>query len=299
MIALKAYFQRNYFGILLLLPAVFFIVVVYVYPIINSLQLSFYDFSPLKPHQGRRWVGFDNFIDIFTTKSYWAALWLTFKFLLITITTQMVVGISIAVMLNSDYVRSTYGVTLIRSIIIMPLMASPIVVGLIWGFLLDTDLGFVNQVLEVVGLGPVNWLNTPTLALISISIASIWQWTPLVVLLTLAGLEALPKDPFDAARVDGASESQLFWQLMLPMLKPVILVTLLTNTIDAYRVFGLILVMTGGGPGVATNVVSMEVYRTGFKFWRMGDASAQSFLTFLVIFAVALIYMRALRTKQH
>lgn len=299
MIALKAYFQRNYFGILLLLPAVFFIVVVYVYPIINSLQLSFYDFSPLKPHQGRRWVGFDNFIDIFTTKSYWAALWLTFKFLLITITTQMVVGISIAVMLNSDYVRSTYGVTLIRSIIIMPLMASPIVVGLIWGFLLDTDLGFVNQVLEVVGLGPVNWLNTPTLALIFISIASIWQWTPLVVLLTLAGLEALPKDPFDAARVDGASESQLFWQLMLPMLKPVILVTLLTNTIDAYRVFGLILVMTGGGPGVATNVVSMEVYRTGFKFWRMGDASAQSFLTFLVIFAVALIYMRALRTKQH
>ncbi len=297
MSAIKKYLKNNYFGVILLAPAIFFIGVVYIYPIINSLHLSFYDFNPLKPYQGRRWVGFGNFIDIFSDGSYWQALWITFKFLLITITTQMVVGISIAVMLHSDYVRSIYGVTLIRSIIIMPLMASPIVVGLIWGYLFDTDLGFINQFLEMFGIGPVNWLNDPGLALLSISIASIWQWTPLVVLLTLAGLEALPKGPFDAARVDGATETQLFWGLTLPMLKPVILVTLLTNTIDAYRVFGLILVMTGGGPGIATNVVSMEVYRTGFKFWRMGDASAQSFLTFLVIFVVALIYMRVLRTK--
>lgn len=294
---MKTYFQKNYFGILLLAPALFFIIIVYVYPIVNSVELSLYDFNPLKPYQGKRWVGFGNFADIFSDASYWQALWVTFKFLLITITTQMIVGISVAVMLNSEYVRSVYGVTLVRSIIIMPLMASPIVVGLIWRYLFDTDLGFINQFLDLLGLGAVNWLNTPTLALISISIASIWQWTPLVVLLTLAGLEALPKDPFDAARVDGASEAQLFWGLTLPMMKPVILVTLLTNTIDAYRVFGLILVMTGGGPGTATNVVSMEVYRTGFKFWRMGDASAQSFLTFLVIFVVALIYMRALRKK--
>lgn len=295
--AVKSYFQRNYFGVFMLLPAVFFIGVVYIYPIISSLELSLYEFNPLKPYKGKPFVGLENYYDIFTDSSYWEALWVTFKFLVITISTQMVMGIAIAVMLNSDYVRSVYGVTLVRSIIIMPLMASPIVVGLIWGYLLDTDLGFINQFLGVLGLPVVNWLNDPTLAVVSISIASIWQWTPLVVLLILAGLESLPKDPFDAARVDGATEQQLFWGLTIPLLKPVILVTLLTNTIDAYRVFGLILVMTGGGPGTSTNVVSMEVYRTGFKFWRMGDASAQSFLTFLVILVVALVYMRLLRTR--
>jgi multiple sugar transport system permease protein len=293
----KSYFQKNYFGIFMLLPAVFFIGVVYIYPIISSLELSLYEFNPLKPYEGKPFVGLENYYDIFSDSSYWEALWVTFKFLAITITIQMVAGIGIAVMLNSDYVRSVYGVTFVRSIIIMPLMASPIVVGLIWAYLFDTDLGFINQFLNVIGLPSVNWLNDPTLAVVSISIASIWQWTPLVVLLILAGLESLPKDPFDAARVDGATEQQLFWGLTLPLLKPVILVTLLTNTIDAYRVFGLILVMTGGGPGTSTNVVSMEVYRTGFKFWRMGDASAQSFLTFLVILVVALVYMRLLRTK--
>jgi multiple sugar transport system permease protein len=292
------YLRKNYVGLVLLLPAVVLVAVVYIYPIIESLHLSLYDFNPLKPYRGKEFVGIQNYADIFQDGSYWQSLWVTFKFLAITISVQMVLGIAIAVMLNSDYVRSVYGTTFVRSIIIMPLMASPIVVGLIWGYLFDTDLGFINQFLIAIGLPFVNWLNDPTLALISVSIASIWQWTPLVVLLVLAGLESLPADPFDAARVDGASERQLFWGLTLPMLKPVILVTLLTNTIDAYRVFGLILVMTGGGPGTSTNVVSMEVYQTGFKFWRMGDASAQSFLTFLVILVVALVYMRLLRTRH-
>lgn len=292
------YLRANYFGIAMLVPAVLFICVVYLYPILNSLELSLYDFNPLKPYKGKVFVGLGNYYEIFATEEYWQSLWVTFKFLAITITAQMVLGIAIAVMLNSDYVRSVYGVTFIRSLIIMPLMASPIVVGLIWGYLFDTDLGFINQLLEALGLPVVNWLNEPALALISVSIASIWQWTPLVVLLILAGLESLPRDPFDAARVDGASERQLFWKLTLPMLKPVILVTLLTNTIDAYRVFGLILVMTGGGPGTSTNVVSMEVYKTGFKFWRMGDASAQSFITFVVILLLALVYMRLLRTRN-
>lgn len=295
---LSDYFRKNAFGLLLLLPAVFLIAIVYVYPIIDSLKLSLYEFNPLKPYRGKEFVGLQNYTDIFLDRSYWMSLWVTFKFQAITISVQMVLGIAIAVMLNSAYVRSVYGTTFVRSIVILPLMASPIVVGLIWGYLFDTDLGFINQVLTAMGLPTVNWLNDPQLALISVSIASIWQWTPLVVLLILAGLESLPADPFDAARVDGANERQLFWGLTLPMLKPVILVTLLTNTIDAYRVFGLILVMTGGGPGTATNVVSMEVYQTGFKFWRMGDASAQSFLTFLIILVVALGYMRILRTKN-
>jgi multiple sugar transport system permease protein len=284
--------KKNIFPIVMVLPALLIIFGVIVYPMLYAFVMSFCSFELLKMYQGIHFIGLQNYIAALKDPNFINSIRLTFKFLLIVIPVELVVGIAVAMVINSDHIK---GKKIIRGLIIVPIMITPIVVGLMWLYMFDYDIGIVNYLLTSIGIPKINWLGDVDFVIKAVSIAEIWQNTPFVILLVLAGLEGLPREPYESALVDGANAWTSFLKITLPLLKPVILVALLLRTIDAYRVFGLVLALTNGGPGTATEVASMYVYKNGFKFWHIGYSSALSFLMLFIVLIVGLLYLRFLK----
>ena len=187
---------------------------------------------------------------------------------------------------------------LIRTILILPTMMTPVVVGLIWRFMYNPELGMANYLLSFLGLGPFNWLGNRHLAMYAVMFADIWQWTPFMALVMLAGLQALPDEPFEAASIDGASGLQMVRYITLPLLRPTMLVAVLIRLMDAFKSFDLIFVLTGGGPGMTTEVLSFHIYRTGFKFFHMGYAAAMSYVMLVIVVLVSQILIRFLAREE-
>jgi multiple sugar transport system permease protein len=183
-------------------------------------------------------------------------------------------------------------------ILLCPLLMNPVVVGLIWRMFLHPTLGIVNYLLSYVGVGPVNWLGSTKVAIWTIILVDIWHQVSFMIVLLLAGLSALPREPYEAARVDGASPLQSFWHITLPLMGPVIIVTMLIRLIFAVKTYDLVYIMTRGGPGVATDFISYFIYRTAFVSLNIGEASAMSaILLALVLLLTAYLhrYMRIVR----
>lgn len=172
------------------------------------------------------------------------------------------------------------------------------VVGIMWRLLYNPELGTLNYLLELFGFKPINWLGEPSLALPSVIMADVWEWTPFMALILLAGLQALPRDPFEAAIVDGASPLQLFKHVTLPLLQPTIMVAVLLRMMDAFKTFDLIFVLTKGGPGMSTEVLSYYTYRYGFKFFHIGQASALSYILLAIIIFITQVLMRYLKAGE-
>lgn len=174
---------------------------------------------------------------------------------------------------------------------------TPVVVGIIWRLMYNPDLGMLNYFLTLFGFSPVNWTGMPGTALPSVMMADIWEWTPFMALIMLAGLHALPRGPFEAASVDGASWWQTLRYVTLPLLSPAMLVALLIRLMDSFKTFDLIFVLTQGGPGMSTEILNYYTYRYGFKFFHMGYASALSWLLVVVVTIISLILIRTIRSR--
>jgi len=281
------FYRRNEY-LFYISPAFITLFVILIYPLGYSFWLSFHKWTLQTFKQGIPWVGFQNYIDLFSNPEFLKSIQITFTFLISAIFFEFVLGMGLALLLNHDL----KGKNIMRSLILLPMMCTNVVIGLTFRLLFNYQFGLVNYYLTQLGFTPVQWLSDPTMAMRAVIIVDVWNTTSFVALLLLAGLQALPEEPYEAAHIDGASAIQRFRYLTLPLLRPTILVVLIWRFIDTFRIFDVIYLLTGGGPARATETVSIYVYRNGFQLFNLGLASASSYIMILIMLVVAAILAR-------
>ena len=272
-------------------PSVAIMSVACLYPLLSALQLGFYDWSMGTPWSEAKWVGLDAFIYAFQDAAVWRSLVTTLLFAFVCVTAEMSLGIALALALEGNI----KGMSFFRTLFILPMMIAPIAVGLTWRYLFDAQFGLLNAILAVFDVAPVGWLGQENTAFIAIVIADIWQWTPFVFIMMIAALANVDSTVIEAARIDGANWWQATFRVKLPMIMNVIVITLLMRLIDAFRVLEVIYILTFGGPGDSTEILSLHIYKTAFVSQRLGSAAAISVLLLLV---VAILSWFALRLSN-
>ena len=272
-------------------PAVLVMAAACLYPVLSAFQLSLFDWSMGTPWSGARWVGLDNFVSAFSNPRVWSSLWTTLMFAAVCVSAEMALGIGLALALE----HPVRGMAFFRTLFILPMMIAPIAVGLTWRYLFDAQFGLINAVLALFGISAKIWLADPTLAFVSIVIADIWQWTPFVFIMIIAALANVDSAVIEASRIDGARWWQMTFLVKLPMIMHVIAITLMMRLIDAFRVLEVIYVLTFGGPGDSTEILSLHIYKTAFVGQQLGVAGAVSVLLLAV---VALLSWAALRLSN-
>lgn len=270
----------------LLLPMAVTLAAVLIYPLLFSLWASLHDYR-LTALGDVRWVGLEHYAALATNRSFWNAMHNTVIFVAVAVGLEFALGFLLAILLH----RATPFRHVFRALLLTPAFITPIAVGLIFRFLLNSQLGVIPHLLRSVGVD-VDWFG-PNLALFSLALIDVWQWTPFMMLLLLAGLEALPPEPFEAARVDGATGWQVLRHITFPLMRPVILASLLIRMLDAFKVYEYVYAITRGGPGESTETIQYHIYRVGFLYYRAGEAAAMAYVLMAVIllFVVVLFYV--------
>jgi len=280
--------------VLLLLPTVIVLFLLTIYPTIYSFTLSLNEWNMSNRNAVWEFVGLGNYAKILQDARFWNAAQVTGTYMFGTIATQLVLGLGIALLLQ----RQVLAAGLVRTALLLPMMTTPVVVGLIWRFMFNPTQGVVNYLLGLLGIPGPNWLGSLQTGLLSVMIADIWEWSPFMVLILLAALQTLPQEPYEAAAIDGASAWQAFQHITIPLLRPTIVVAVLLRAIDSFKTFDLVYVMTNGGPGTSTETLSFYTYKWGFKFFQMGYASALSFVMLIMVIIFANILILATARKR-
>lgn len=272
-------------------PTVVVLLAITVFPLVYSLALSLHSWT-MGARAGWRWVGLQNFAMVLRADPYfWTSVRVTLAYVGAAVGLELLLGLAIALLLNR---RADGRGGTVQTLLILPTMMTPVVVGIVWRLLYNPDLGFLNYVVSRLGLPPQHWLGDLGTALAAVVVADIWEWTPFMALVMLAGLRAMPRDPFEAGAIDGASGWQAFRYITLPLLTPTILVGVLIRLMDAFKTFDLVFVLTKGGPGMSTEVLSYYTYRYGFKFFHMGYAAALSYVLLAIVVIISQIFVRRL-----
>lgn len=279
---------------LFLWPTLILLITFNIFPLLYSLYLSFTDYSAIA-NVPPNWVGLRNYQEILGSEQLWLYFQNTGRYVVLSVGLQTLVGFGLALLLRRRFVGSG----LITTIILVPMMLSPIVVGLFWKLIYNPSYGIFNYMLGFsAGRGP-DWLGTPQLAMWGVVIVDVWMWSPYVMLLCLAGLSAIPDYLYEAAEIDRASSWYTFRRITLPMVAPLLMIAILFRTIEAFKTFDLVMGLTGGGPGDATELVAVNLYRIAFPQWQTGKASALAYIVLVVIIGVSNIYIRYLnRIKE-
>jgi multiple sugar transport system permease protein len=283
--------KREY--LIFLGPTLLILVVMLAFPTGYVLLISLRDFQLTNPTAGNPFVGLENYRTLLSDAAFFAALWKSVLFTVASVALTFGLGMGIALLLNRPNLS---GIGLTRTVILVPLILTPLVIGAMYRFMLERDNGIINEILALVGLERIPFLASNTWAMISVILVDAWQWTPFAVLVLLAGLESLPVEPFEAARMDGASRLGEFWYITMPLLAPVIAVVLLIRTMDAFREFDKIFIMTGGGPGTATQTLPIFLYRAGFQDFNMGFSAATGVVMLIIVTIVSAFYVRRIHT---
>lgn len=274
--------------LLLLAPALALFALLTIYPLVRVVLLSF----AASDHgfADARFVGADNFVELWEGRGFRRAAWNTVVFAAMATVSEVLLGLGLALLLD----RGFRGQRLVTLILLAPYVLSTIVVGAIWRAWFHYDLGFLNSTLRALGLPGIAWLFDPMLALPAIALADIWQATPFCFLILYAGLRSIPPELHEAARVDGAGAWRRFRDVTLPLLMPYLLVAALMRTLDSFKLFDKVYAMTGGGPGNATETLSMHVHRLAFRFFDIGMASAAALVMVMVAGVLAVLHARSL-----
>ena len=282
--------QARLFPWLLFGPTILYLLVMSVFPLVYSLYVSLYLYASSGE---REFVWFGNYADLLTDRVFWRKSWFTLEITLLAVGIELGLGLGCALVLN----RRLPGMGALRLIIYLPMMISPLVVGYFWKFMLDGSFGVVNYFLSLVGIEAQQWTIEYRLAVASIVLVDVWQWTPFVILILLAGLQTVPPQLYEAATLDRASSWMQFTRITLPYLRTPILLALLFRSIDTFKLFDIVYIVTGGAPGDLTETLSVYAYYVGFKFSQLGQGAAISWLVVIVINVLATILIRTL-TRQ-
>jgi multiple sugar transport system permease protein len=274
-------------------PTLFLLLAVNIFPLIWTIRLSFTDFRVNRPNADVEWVGLRNYQRILTDPDVWATMQATAHFLIWTIFLQVMIGFTLAYLINKKF----KGNDLWTTIIVFPMMLSPAVVGNFWTFLYQPQIGLFNYVIEFfTGIDPASFsmIGDVNLAPWAIVIADTWMWTPFVMLICLAGLRSIPDSIYEAAECDRASKWRQFWTITIPMALPFLMLAVLFRGIENFKMFDLVVQLTGGGPGNSTTLTSIDLKREAFERWRTGYSSAYAVILFVTVFGLASIYVKAL-----
>jgi len=272
-----------------ILPTILWLAILSVFPLVYSIYVSLTDLS-LLPIARTTFIGLQNYLRAFTDEYFLSSLRISGLFTAGALTIEFFLGLGGALLLY----RRFCGRAVARTLTILPLIVTSVVIGLVWKILYNTQYGLINYISRELSLPVFPWLTSVQTVLISIIIVDVWQWTPLVILIILSGLESLPREPFESAHMDGASNIQIFYYLTLPMLRPVMLVALLIRFMDTIRIFDTIYVLTKGGPGGSTEVISLYIYRSVFRHLDVGYACALSWVTLAIIIFASQIFLRSI-----
>ena len=285
--------QSKWVGIFMTMPAIVVMVLTVVYPICWSFILSFSDSSSVFSGHFNL-IGFENYINVLKSSSFRNAFGNTLKFVVCSLFWELLVGFIISLTINSQ----PKGYKIFNLLFTLPLMMAAIVAALQWRWMLTDQYGVVNNILDIFGINGPTWFSKPDSAFWSIIIRNVWLAVPFCILNLVAGLMAIPDSYYEAAKMDGANMFHSFWYITLPQLKPTVLTILVIRLADAFRVFDSIYILTSGGPGNATEVISTYIYTTSFTKLEFGRASAASFLELIVVGVTCLALYRFMRTSE-
>lgn len=279
--------ETGFLPYIFLAPAIITLLALTVYPFVYSIYISFFSFKGGNPFQ---FIGIDNYTHLLRDGQFWNSIQVVSTYTVCVVSLELVLGFALALFFTQPLrFRNVW-----RSLMIVPMMLTPVVIGVIWRLMYDPNFGVIDFLLRSGGLPPIEWLSRGSWAFIAVVLVDVWNWTPFMFLLILAGLESLPTEPFEVAQIDGASSLQILRYLTLPLLTPTLLVALLVRSMDAMRIFDHIFIMTMGGPGSATEVASLYMYKTAFKFSDFGYAAAGLFVLLILITALSRVYIRFL-----
>jgi multiple sugar transport system permease protein len=277
---------------LLLIPSVILLLVILVGPFLYMVWTGFTDLHYALPGREGSFVGFDNFRRLMQDDPiFWHSFVLTLKFVFWVVAVEFVFGFTLA-MLLFHYIKHH---RFILTMLLVPMMLAPIAVGLIWKLLLQGDFGMVTYYLRMIGVFDLRSavMSDASLVMPVIMMIDVWQWTPFVTLVMLSGLLSLPKEPFEAAVMDGAGPAQIFRDVTLPLMRPIIALVLLLRGIDAFKEFDKVFILTGGGPGIATEMLSIYTFRINFNDWDLGYGAVCAFMVYLVVLIMCSFFYKA------
>lgn len=263
------------------LPAAAVVLAVIVFPWLFTIFISLNTWDPAG---GVSWVGLANYAHLLTDARFGWAVIRTLYFAALAVALPLVLGVAAALCFHQRFALRG----LARTIFVLPMMATPVAIALVWSMMFHPQLGVLNYILTSLGLPPSTWTYAPDTVIPTLVMVETWQWTPLVMLIVLGGLASLPVDPYEAAQLDGANPWQRFWHITLPLLWPFIVVAGVIRTIDALKSFDIIYVITGGGPGTASETINIFLYQQAFAFYQLGYAGAVTLVFFVLIVAVSL-----------
>ena len=272
---------------LFVIPTVAFLIIFNVFPLLYSLGFSFTDFRA-SSKAAVNFVGLKNYADILADPVIWRSFSTTLWYVIVSVSGQFVVGFGLALMLN----RPIPGKGFLTTLLLLPMMLSPVVVGLFWKLIYDPSWGILNYAL---GLGKTAWLTDANLALYAVAITDIWMWSPFVMLLSLAGLSAVPKHLYEAASIDRASKLYTFFRVTLPLVAPILLIAVIFRTMEAFKTFDIAFVMTGQPQA---ELISSRLYKMAFAQWQTGPASALAYIVLIMVLCITNVYVKYLNKAK-
>jgi multiple sugar transport system permease protein len=284
--------RRSFTSLAYVAPSLLILIVVVVAPIGMSAYYSVTDFSLLGSPS---WVGLDNYLDLLGDGDFRRALWQTFVYTVISVPLQTVLALVIAAVL-ARRTRNRFG-AFVRSALFIPVIASMVIIGSVWRYLLGTDHGLVNAILGTVGIDAVNWLGRPGTALLVVALVTVWKNIGYFLVIYYAGMLNIPEDLYEASEMDGAGALRQFWSITVPSLRPVTVLVAILGTIWSFQVFDLVYTMTGGGPGGGTVTLVMAIYGSAFENMQMGYASAMAMVLFVIVLVVSFVQRLVLGRK--
>ncbi len=286
--------QRQELGLaaFLITPALLIMAVVTIFPLLRSLWVSMHKWDLMRPQEGHPFVGLDNYADILADPIFWSSVWVTLLFVALAVAIEICLGLAIALLLN----RGLKGQGFVRLMALLPWAVPAVVNGIMWKWILNPSYGALNGFLFSLGVIDtyIIWLGSPLIALIMVVLADVWKETPFIMLLFLAALQTIPRDLYEAARVDGATALQSLFKITLPLIRPTLFVAVALRTIWALKSFDLIYTLTAGGPSNGTAVLGYYTYLKSFVSLQLGRGAAVAYLMTLAVVVLVLIYQRAL-----
>ena len=291
---MKSSFVERNLHILFPLPAILFVALLMIFPVLYTLGLSFTNWN-LTSGMPMSFNGINSYLRVLAEPRFLDAFWRTFAFTFFAVAIEAVLGVAIALILNRAFV----GKSIAKLLLLLPLVATPVAVGIVFNLFYDPTIGLVNYLLQSVGLPQGLWVSDAKSVLAALVIVDVWQWTPMITLIVLAGLAGLSEEPVEAARVDGASEWQILRHVTIPMVMPVILTAVILRLIDALKTFDIIFAMTGVGPGYASETLNILGFKYSFEYFRMGQSSVILVVLFLVVFLCSLLIMKLRASSEH
>jgi len=293
----SAWLNKRTTPLLFVLPAVLTLLAITVFPLLYELRLAFSSWE-LTTSAPARFIGLQNFTNILLRDGrFWSSLRVTATLMTLGVAMQLAIGTGLALLLN----RLKVWRTLLVSLLLIPVMIAPVVAGFQFRMIYHDQFGPLNYVIELLTLGRWRgfaWIADPKVALFAVMFTDIWQWTPFLMVIVLAGLQSISPSLYEAAEVDGASPWQSFWKITVPLLLPIIVIGILIRAMDCFKLFDIVYLVTGGGPGNVTETVSFYTYLQGFKFFSLGYTAALAFVQLIVIILIAQIFLHFLKRQR-